>query len=478
MVSDFDESAIISIKKLVKAHQYLDACKHLLYHGPHLEGSTIKKHLCFLLSLAIYLLSVALSLLTRNSSYFSIMLLWSLALALLGTIRLTLVATAISIASAMVMTFGILKRPFMVEAVFVSLVWIAVVGIILNMRRLNGMVKQQREELREKNELYRRLMELSPDAIVVTDLETRIISCSERHLPMLGAASLEDVIGKSAIDFIAPGDRQRAIENITRTAEQGSLYDVEYQALRLDGAPFDARLAVSLLTNEKGEPWRFVAYLRDCTRDNEDRRKLEMLAQERDRLVHEVQHRVKNHMNTIRSLLLLQRDSQNDPVLSAALEEAEGRVTLMMNLYQKLSDDPGSQWVNLSEYIADIIADIRSSINGSRPITLEEDLSRITETRVSAHQALPIGIMINELVTNSWKYAFGDDGGTVKILLRPEGRKLHLSVSDNGCGFQGSPPKPGFGLSIVEGYARQFGGELEIESRNGFSVATTIDLEP
>jgi two-component sensor histidine kinase len=60
-------------------------------------------------------------------------------------------------------------------------------------------------------------------------------------------------------------------------------------------------------------------------------------------LVHEVQHRVKNHMNTTKSLLSLQRQSQSDPSLASALGEAENRVTLMMSLYQKLSDDPGSQ---------------------------------------------------------------------------------------------------------------------------------------
>jgi two-component system, sensor histidine kinase PdtaS len=87
--------------------------------------------------------------------------------------------------------------------------------------------------------------------------------------------------------------------------------------------------------------------------------------------------------------------------------------------------------------------------------------------------------VINELLTNSWKYAFSKgDEGTVQVTLRLEGEeRLFLSVSDNGPGLGGEKPEAGFGLTIVEGYARQFGGELEFSTQGGFTVSTIIELE-
>ncbi len=154
--------------------------------------------------------------------------------------------------------------------------------------RLGEFTERRRaaDALRESEERYRSLVEASPDAITLTDLDTSVIMCNEQAARLQGFESVEDLLSsaRNALDFIAPEDRQRAIENARKTLESGTARNIEYTLLRKDGTRFAGELSASVVTDTDGRPHAFTAVTRDIT---ERRRMEEALreSEERARLI-------------------------------------------------------------------------------------------------------------------------------------------------------------------------------------------------
>jgi diguanylate cyclase (GGDEF)-like protein/PAS domain S-box-containing protein len=127
--------------------------------------------------------------------------------------------------------------------------------------------KRMEKALRESEERYRSLVETSPDAIILTDLGTRIIMANRQTALLFGFASVAEMLstGKSAFDFIAPEDRERANLNAQRTLELRTLRDVEYTMIRKDGSRFSGEMSASFIADADGNPKAFIGVVRDIT---------------------------------------------------------------------------------------------------------------------------------------------------------------------------------------------------------------------
>lgn len=138
--------------------------------------------------------------------------------------------------------------------------------------------KRMEQALRDSKKLYKTLIDISPYAVTVSDLDGEITYVSERILEMHGYENSEELLGKSALELIAPEDRKKAQDNITKTLEEGTVCDLGYNFLRRDGSTFAAELNASLLRNEEGKPRGFVAITRDIT----EQKKKEKFLKERE----------------------------------------------------------------------------------------------------------------------------------------------------------------------------------------------------
>jgi len=127
--------------------------------------------------------------------------------------------------------------------------------------------KRMEKELRESEQRYRTLVETSPDAITLTDLNTNLIMANRQAALLHGFDSVEEMLstGLSAFDFIAPEDRERAIQNAQKTFETGTLRDIGYTLLRKDGSRFPGEITASLVTDAEGNPIAFIGVVRDIT---------------------------------------------------------------------------------------------------------------------------------------------------------------------------------------------------------------------
>jgi PAS domain S-box-containing protein len=138
--------------------------------------------------------------------------------------------------------------------------------------------KRTEEALRESETRYRSLVETSPDAITLTGLDGQVIMMNRQAARLYGFDSVEEVLAapRNAFDFIAPQDRQRAIENAKKTLEQGSVQNAEYMLLRRDGSSYPAEMNASLIRGVNGEPHAFIGVVRDITRRKRAQEALEL----------------------------------------------------------------------------------------------------------------------------------------------------------------------------------------------------------
>lgn len=120
-------------------------------------------------------------------------------------------------------------------------------------------------EIRLTQEKYNKVFEISPDAIVVTDLNGVVTECNRKALEMVRASSKSEIIGKSAFELILPSDRQKALGNMQKTYEQGQLGNLEYSLSRMDGTEYTGELSVSLYRDDYNNPIGFIGILKDIT---------------------------------------------------------------------------------------------------------------------------------------------------------------------------------------------------------------------
>lgn len=205
---------------------------------------------------------------------------------------------------------------------------------------------------------------------------------------------------------------------------------------------------------------------------NSMRGKLRGQFEEKEMLLREVHHRIKNNMSSVQALLRMHADSLDNPTAVTALEVAESRLQSMMVLYDKLYRQGTVESMSAREYLPALIAEILSVFPGGEKVRLESDFADIT---FDAQELSFLGIMINELLTNSLKHGFaGRSIGHIRVKLqRCTDDGMEFIYQDDGVGMPEAVihgEKEGLGLMLIRSMAEQFEGRLEILGREGTTV--------
>jgi len=190
-------------------------------------------------------------------------------------------------------------------------------------------------------------------------------------------------------------------------------------------------------------------------------------------LLQEMTHRVKNSLQSIAAMVMIEARSHKSGEGKAALERVSHRIDALGQLYSKLSKSDAVETVDAATYLDDLCRDLLASVNkeGGTSIALKTD---IESELLPTDEAIPIGLIVNELVTNALKYAFpSETKGTVTVTLKKVPGQLRLTVADDGKGIDIGRADSGLGGRLVEGFAQQLGGQVE---RDSGSQGTTVRL--
>ncbi len=186
-------------------------------------------------------------------------------------------------------------------------------------------------------------------------------------------------------------------------------------------------------------------------------------------LMQELTHRVKNSLQSIAAMVMIEARSHESSQAKAALERVSHRIDALGQLYSKLSKFDTVEAVDAATYLDDLCHDLVASVQGPTPIVLTTD---IESELLPTDRAIPIGLIVNELVTNALKYAFPSQAkGSVKVMLKRVAAELRLTVVDDGQGISPRRADSGLGGRLVEGFAQQLGGRVE---RQSGELGTTV----
>lgn len=188
---------------------------------------------------------------------------------------------------------------------------------------------------------------------------------------------------------------------------------------------------------------------------------------EKELLLKELNHRVKNNMQTIVSLIRLQSDEIKDERLKDILLTIQNRINAMSHLHELLYKQENIAYVDVYEYLENLIEEVKDSYDTYIDIHLN------IKTKLKMEQSIYCGLIINELVTNSFKYAFPNKEGNIFISLEKENEIIKLIVKDDGIGYDEKNANVSLGLTLVNTLAvNQLKGNMNIDSKEG--VVTTI----
>jgi two-component sensor histidine kinase len=258
-----------------------------------------------------------------------------------------------------------------------------------------------------------------------------------------------------------------------RAGEESRVEGVEAGADDYLVKPFSARELVARV----GTHLRLAHERREAARAVEEReQRLRKLLGEREMLLKEVHHRVKNNLEVIDSLLQLQANAFPDPRLRAALADTSGRVHAISEVHRQLYASPDLAQVDMKAYaqmlsasVCDIfsLADrVRGSVAGDAVL-------------LDIRRAAPAGLILNELLSNALKHAFpGRRAGAVAVTLATDGAAIEMGVCDDGVGLPEQRGPGSLGLELVRVLTEQLRGTVTFEHRNGTSVRVRFPAQP
>ena len=203
-------------------------------------------------------------------------------------------------------------------------------------------------------------------------------------------------------------------------------------------------------------------------------KKLKASLEEKEVLLEEINHRVKNNMQIISSMIRLQFRNQTNPDLEIHLNDIQQRIQTMSLVHEKLYQSKSLSKINLPEFIRDLSGELMASYGTNETqIQLELELENIN---LEMGLTIPCGLIINELMTNAIKYAFPDDtNGTLKIALRHEStNRIRLTVEDDGPGLPEGVDwqhSKGIGLRLIHILSNQIQGDYQFQTLDGTSFS-------
>ncbi len=341
---------------------------------------------------------------------------------------------------------------------------------------LEQQVEERTSELRQSEEKQRAILDSIGDAVLVLDNDLNIIWANRVAVNQYGA-----VIGRKCYEA-CKWLQDPCAECIARkTHEDGVLRISEEESILKNGNRINFIVSCSPIRNPDGGVISVVEVLHDITEHKRADDQIKASLREKEVMLREIHHRVKNNLQVVSSLLNMQARNATDEETLRILAESRDRIIAMSLIHSQLYEGNDLAEINMKGFIDQLLGQLlRSYQVGDTRIT---HVVRVDEYPFPISTAVPVGLIINELLSNALKHAFvGRDEGKIEVnLIASEGGGISLTVGDDGAGLP-----PGFdinesktlGLRLVKILTEdQLQGTLEVTSDGGATFAMEFDID-
>ncbi|HEY1405240.1 MAG TPA: PAS domain S-box protein, partial [Spirochaetota bacterium] len=320
----------------------------------------------------------------------------------------------------------------------------------------------------ESEEKFRVIFNNDIYAISMFDAETlKFIDVNDAFVRLYGYAK-EELLSDMSVNDITTDIREANL-NFAKVIKDGSIFVPLRFHRKKDGTIFPVDIVCGVFSWKKKKV--MFGMIHDITDRVEAEDKVKKLLAEKELVLKEVHHRIKNNMSTLSSLLSMQASAAKEQPAADILKDAAIRVQSMLVLYNKLYKSVDYIRMSVSHYLSGLVDEILSNFSRHRSVKVEKS---IDEFVLNVKKVQPLGIIINELLTNIMKYAFiGRDDCVIKVSFFTRGNLAVLVIYDNGNGIPENinfANSSGFGLMLVGMLTQQLNGHIRIERDEGTRI--------
>jgi PAS domain S-box-containing protein len=340
-------------------------------------------------------------------------------------------------------------------------------------------VQEAYSELLEKEKYWREIINSTLDAIIVINADGKILSFNQGAELMLGYVS-DDIIGQNISTIVPEPYKQEHDAYISNYLKTGNAHVIgkerEFEVVKKDMGTLPISLRVTQMSFR--DESLFIGVIHDISNQKEYQATLERSLAEKEILLKEVHHRVKNNMLIASSILEMQEEHIDDASLTRVLKECQERINTMVMIHQQLYRSDNLAYINFTTYLDDLIDKFAIAAQ-LKPgmITLHKQLDNVF---LNVETATPLGLVVNELLANAFEHAFTDtDDGNITISLsnNTDG-KIELCIKDDGKGLPDSfviENTSSLGLQIIQLLSMQLDANMVINSNNGTQICITFE---
>ena len=332
--------------------------------------------------------------------------------------------------------------------------------------------KLEEERLR-KNELA---LDRSGEAILITDEQARIEYVNPAFEKLYGYPATT-ILGTNP-RFLKSGQMPPDVyTNFWETVLRKEVFSGEFINRTRDGKFITVEATINPILSQAGKIIGYLGIQRDISERKQTARQLQSSLAEKETLLRELHHRVKNNLSIVASMAGLQASMIADKGQTQAFEEMRERVVAMARMHDVLFKAGNSLQINLSDFIRSLTVQLSRAYERENVAFVQE----IESVELDSDAAIPCGMIINELISNALKYAFAEkQHGAITVRMKNiEGDRVELTVADDGIGFhpETSPARSdSLGMTIVSALVEQLHGTMEIASGHGTSFTLVFPV--
>lgn len=348
--------------------------------------------------------------------------------------------------------------------------------VVITSLGLYWLIREHDIELGESEDRWKVLVQNNPDLILILEgMKVRFVN--EAGARMYGAESTDELTGRNLFELVELGDRKLAEARLQKVLEGERVEPIIHKVTAPDGNIRSLEVQ-SLPVIYRGE--RAIQIVgRDVTERIHSEEQIQRSLREKETLLQEIHHRVKNNLAVISGLLEMPLMNTDSEEVQRILRNSQNRIKSMALIHEKLYREESLSKIHFKSYLSDLVEAIRKTLSSGDRITFGINCD---DTTLNVNQALPCALILNELITNALIHAFkGEEKGNILVDVKERDGTIRVTVRDNGKGLPEAfsyADDGSMGFSIVRTLVKQLEADLVVNSaaEAGMGTGTEVAL--